>query len=155
MNKENIANIVSEWTHSGTMLAKEPEEIKNFIDSGMYVVVYDQDDQMVGFGAQTFNWSGGWKELGAVVVDPKKRGEGYGHQIVQKLIQKAIQSGNGKFFALCNAGSLPIFLQYGAKIIEDPKVLPDDVWKECLNCPKFIEAKLSGKLCCDTPVAVK
>ena len=64
---------ISDWIkESGSMLPKSPEEIKAFIDNGRGVIVVDENNEPVGFGAQTFDWPDNWKELGAVVVDPDK-----------------------------------------------------------------------------------
>ncbi len=147
---------ISEWTkESKSMLPKSSEEIKAFINNGKAVVVVDGDGNPEGFGAQTFDWSDGWKELGAVVVDPKKREKGIGHKVVSSLIQKAKSNGDEKLFALCNDKSIKIFLDNGAEVIEDPNELPADVWSECANCPNLIKAKKQGKICCDTPVKIK
>lgn len=152
--KENIFNTISNWTKkSKSMLPKSSEEIEAFIKNGKAVVVVDENNKPVGFGAQTFDWPDDWKELGAVVVDPKKRKQGIGSKVVTKLVEKA-KSVGGKPFALCNDKSINLFLNNGGEIITDPAELPTEVWGECINCPNFKKAKAKGKICCDTPVKI-
>lgn len=155
MSKE-IYEQISDWTKSSeSMLPKSPEEIKSFIENSKAVIVVDENGKVVGFGAQTFDWSGDWKELGAVIVDPNKRKQGFGYKVVGELVKKAKSNGGGKLFALCNEQSLSLFLKHGAEVISDPNELPPEVWGECNHCPKFQKAKSEGKLCCDTPVRIK
>lgn len=150
---QQISEKVAKWTReSGSMLPKSPEEIAKFIKEDRAVLVEDKSGNVIGFGAQTFDWPDGWKELGAVVVDPDNRHKGYGQEVTNKLTKKAKKKFGGKLFGLCNKHSLPLALNSGAKIIEDPDLLPKEVWEECLNCPNFKKAKAEGKLCCDTPV---
>lgn len=137
------------------MLPKSPEEIGSFVEEDKAVIIVDENGKVVGFGAQTFDWPQDWQELGAVVVDPAKRKQGFGYQVVGALVSKVKSKGGGQLFALCNEQSLSLFLKHGGEVISDPNVLPPEVWGECANCPKFQKAKSEGKLCCDTPVRIK
>lgn len=155
MKERRISEIISKWTKkSKSMLPKSSEEIEAFIQNGKAVVVVDENNKPVGFGAQTFDWPDGWKELGAVVVDPKKRKQGIGSKVVTELVEKA-KSAGGKPFALCNNKSIDLFLKNGGEVIDDPNVLPTEVWSQCVNCPNYKKAKRQGKICCDTPVIIK
>ncbi len=83
------------------------------------------------------------KELGAVIVDPHKREHGIGHKVVRQLIDHAkLIFPEAKLFALCKDQSLKIFLDNGAKLIDNPNLLPEDVWGECIHCPKFMRLKI-------------
>ena len=154
-NLKEAAQIISAWTHqAGTMLPKSPEEVLSFIKK-KEAVVLENGGSIVGFGAVTFDWPSGWKELGAVVVEPGHREKGLGHQVVQALIGLAkIKYPSSKLFALCNNKSLKLFLDAGGEVISGSE-LPEEVFEECVNCPKYNDAKRSGKLCCDTPVEIK
>lgn len=155
MERNKISEIISKWTKkSKSMLPKSPEEIQVFIDDGKAVIIEDGKGKPLGFGAQTFDWPDDWKELGAVVVDPKKRKQGIGSRVVTELVEKA-KSVGGKPFALCNDKSIGLFLKNGGEIIDDPNLLPPEVWDECIKCPNFKKAKAQGKICCDTPVKIK
>ena len=155
MERNKITEIISKWTKSsGSMLPKSPEDIRGFIDNGKAVIVEDEKGKPLGFGAQTFDWPDNWQELGAVVVDPKKRNQGIGSKVATELVKKA-KSAGVKPFALCNDKSINLFLNNGGEIITDPAELPTEVWGECINCPNFKKAKAKGKICCDTPVKIK
>jgi N-acetylglutamate synthase-like GNAT family acetyltransferase len=141
------------------MLPKEAEEIKNLLLHKPTVVQWSEyrgSPAPVGFGAVTYEWPNKCIEVGAVVVDKKYRGQGYGHAIVKGLIGVAkAEYPESTIFALCNEKSLNLFLDNGAKIITDPGILPEEVFGECVKCPKFQEAKAQGKLCCDIPVMIQ
>jgi len=156
-DNDQIASIVSKWTKkAGTMIPKEPESIMKLLESGLTVMVWSKEGEPIGFAAVTFEWPGGWKELGGLVVNPDFRQQGVGHLVVVKQTEMAkAKFPDGKLFALCNKDSLKILLSLGAEIIDDPNLLPKEVWKECIECPNFQKAKLEGKLCCDTPVRIK
>lgn len=153
-----IASVVSKLTkEAGTMLPKEPEEIKKLLVHSATVVVWDglRETSPIAFGAVTFDWPGEWKELGAIVVDKNYRQKGIGHRVVGNLIKAAkYKYPYSNLFALCNEKSLKLFLDHGAEIITEPGILPPEVFGECANCPKFQETKNLGKLCCDVPVLV-
>lgn len=157
IEKERISKVISGWTvESGSMLPKSPQEILNYLETGTGVILWDENNSPAAFAAVTFAWPDSWKELGGVVVEPNHRQHGLGHEIVSELISKAKEKfPEAKFFALCNEKSLKIFLDNGAEIITDSNLLPSDVFGECVHCPKFIEAKGQGKICCDTPVIIK
>jgi N-acetylglutamate synthase-like GNAT family acetyltransferase len=151
------SEIISGWTKdAGTMLPKSPEEVEAFLEKGTAVVCWNGFGEPVGFGAITFDWPEGWKELGALIVEPGHRELGLGHRIVSDLISLAKEKfPESKFFALCNSKSLKIFMDNGGEVITDSGLLPNEVWRECLNCPMRVDALKSGKLCCDTPVRIK
>ncbi len=158
MEMEQIATKISDWTikEKGQMLPKSSDKILKFLAEGRGILVLNGGGEIAGFGAITFDWPDGWKELGAVIVDPYKREHGFGHKVVSELILMAKEIfPEAKLFALCNDKSLKIFLDNGAEIIDNPNLLPQEVWGECVHCSKFIEAKQTGKLCCDTPVIIK
>lgn len=157
MEMEQIANKISGWTkESGSMLPKSPDEILKYLTERRGVLVLNGDGEIAGFGAVTFDWPDGWKELGTVIVDPNKREHGLGHKVVAELISSAKSIfPDAKLFALCNDKSLKIFLDNGAEIITDVDLLPAEVFGECVHCPMFIEAKNADKMCCDTPVRIK
>lgn len=156
-DNEQIAQMVSGWTKkSGKMIPKEPEAIKELLESGLTVMVWNTEGIPIGFAAVTFEWPGGWKELGGLVVNPDFRQQGVGHLVVAKQIEMAKEKfPDGTLFALCNEDSLKILLSLGAEKIEDSELLPKEVWGACLECPNFQKARAEGKLCCDTPVLIK
>jgi N-acetylglutamate synthase-like GNAT family acetyltransferase len=157
MEKEKVYQTIAGWTReAGTMLPKSPEDIAEFIESGNAIVAWNGNGRPSGFAAITFDWPGGWKELGALIVEPGHREKGLGHRLVCELVDKAKEKyPDSHFFALCNDRSLKLFLENGGEIIDDPDLLPKEVWGECVNCPMRVVAMQTNKLCCDTPVMMK
>jgi len=153
-NYKKEAIQVSGWTETaGTMLPKSTKELEELISNQRSVLLFKRNFGFVGYAAITYLWPDWWAELGAVVVHPEYRGQGWGTIVVAALVGLANTNfADYKHFALCNKYSLGIFQKNGGRIITDPELLPKEVWKECLKCPNFQAAKKEGKLCCDTPV---
>jgi N-acetylglutamate synthase-like GNAT family acetyltransferase len=152
-----ITEQIAAWTSQAeSMLPKKPEEIANFITAGKAVFLTSEQGSLMAFGAISFEWPNNWKELGAVVVNPEFRKQGWGHQVVLALIALAKKEyPEAKLFALCNTLSLPLFLKAGGEIITDSSILPSEVWGACADCPMVFQVRQSGSLCCDVPVTIK
>lgn len=157
--RKPISQTISEWTKESHMLPKKPEEIDAFMEKNDAVVLTAEDGKPLAFGAVTFHWGSEdnqWKELGTIIVNPRHRRKGLGHKVVQDLVAKAKNDHpKARFFALCNDQSRGLFLDVNGEVITDPNTLPQEVWGECVNCPKYHEVKKLGKLCCDTPIEIK
>lgn len=151
-----VANSISELTKkAGTMLPKEPEEIKHILTHGVSAVIWD-GEKPVAFAAVAYEWPNNWKELGGLVVHPDYRKKGIGHKVTEMLIEEAKGAyPDANLFALCNKDSLKIMLDFGAEIITDTSILPKEIFGECLKCSNYQKAKSEGKICCDTPVLIK
>lgn len=147
-----LAREVSEWTiEAGTMLPKTPDQIMGLFGLGWSVLV-GTDGLVTAHAAITFEWPDDWLELGGVVTKKEYRKMGFANMAVNELLRKVrFDYPNKKMFALCNNFSLPLFIGAGGRIMKGEE-LPDEVWAECISCPKFKLARSEGKHCCDTPV---
>ncbi|MFP4466665.1 MAG: N-acetyltransferase [Candidatus Goldiibacteriota bacterium] len=78
-----------------------------------------------------------WEDLGEIrsfIIEKEFRGKGRGKLLFSCVMREARELGIKKVFALTKIPGF--FRKYGFKKIAMKK-LPQKVWKDCLNCPKF------------------
>lgn len=153
----DLAQWVSEMTTTaGTMLPKSTEEVLTMFSESRSVILLDEQGLPVAHSAITFLYTNQQVvELGGVIVSPEKRKMGLGMLSAQAVLALAENNYPGwSKLVLCNAGSLPIFLALGGKIVtyDDLASVPVEAWEACTTCPNYAETKAKGKICCDTPV---
>jgi len=145
-------------TGSKTMLPKSTEEVLQMFAEGRSVLIIDDRGQPIAHGAITFVLNEvKVLELGAIIVDPEKRGVGFGMLAAEAVVGLAsVKYPGWKKMALCNNASLPIFLNLGAQIVtfENLNEIPKETWEACFDCPSYKLAINQGKICCDTPVII-
>lgn len=102
------------------------ENIRDF-----YVV--EQDGSIVGCCALHVTW-GDLAEVKSLAVDESTQGSGYGRVLVEKCLEDARELGIPKVFALTY---VPDFFERVGFARVDKGTLPQKIWSECINCPKF------------------
>ncbi|HDT15171.1 MAG TPA: N-acetyltransferase [Firmicutes bacterium] len=78
-----------------------------------------------------------WEDLGEIrsfIIEKSFRGKGSGKKLFARVMKEAEELGIKKVFVLTKIPGF--FRKYGFKKIEMSR-LPQKVWKDCLNCPKF------------------
>lgn len=127
---EAIHALISHYADIGLMLARPRtmlyENIREFL-------VAEEDNKVVAAGSLHILWED-LAEVRAVAVAPEFVGKGVGKSIIEKFLEEAKDLGIPKVFALTYQPGF--FEKCGFKII-DKEDLPQKVWKECINCPKF------------------
>jgi amino-acid N-acetyltransferase len=73
-------------------------------------------------------------EVRSLVVTETLRGQGLGRKLVDACVSDALTLGIYKVFALTNTQSF--FLKMGFTEVSKDS-LPQKVWSDCLNCPRF------------------
>lgn len=74
-------------------------------------------------------------EIRSLVVADKVKGLGIGRKIVFALIEEADKLGVENVFAMTY--QVDFFIKCGFIIVEKEQ-LPQKIWKDCMNCPKFL-----------------
>ncbi|MBZ4654124.1 MAG: acetyltransferase, N-acetylglutamate synthase [Peptococcaceae bacterium] len=127
---EEMLNLVNKYAESGLMLPRSRntlyEHIRDF-------VVVERDEQIVGTGALHIVW-GDLAEIRALAVAPGFTKQGIGKQMVEYFLREAKELGIPKVFALTYQ---PDFFAKCGFVIVNKESMPQKVWKECINCPKF------------------
>ena len=130
---EMAARVDEDYKH-GHMLPRSLTELYEHIRD--YSVVVDGDDNVVGCCALHSCWEG-LAELKALAVDDALQGHGWGRRLTDAVLSEADELGIDCVFTLTNKHDF--FDKLGFKAIEMWK-LPQRVWSECTNCPKFMVA---------------
>ena len=98
-----------------------------------YVVEPGEGGPVAGCCALAIIWEGAG-EIRSLVVAPEYRGKGFGKALTEHCIEEARELGLGRVFALTY--QVEFFDNLG--FVEVTKeALPQIVWSDCINCPRF------------------
>ncbi len=125
-----IHKLINGFAERGLMLAKPLIAI---YDNLREYVVAEENQTVVGVGGLHILWSD-LAEVRSLAVHGDYHHIGIGKNIVEKLEEEARELGIPKLFALTYQEDF--FRSVGFQKI-DNKLLPQKVWTECINCPKF------------------
>lgn len=95
--------------------------------------VAEQDEKIVGVGGLHITWDK-IAEVRTLAVDKNATRQHIGSEIVTRLIADGKELGVEKFFTLTYQPQF--FNSLGFEIVSKDD-LPQKVWKECIDCPKF------------------
>jgi len=118
----------------GHMLSRSLVELYEHIRD--YTVIEDEDGNILGCCALQSSWDG-LAELKALAVDDSLQGQGFGRKLVEAALSEADELGINCVFTLTNKHQF--FEKLKFEVI-DMRMLPQRVWSECTNCPKFMVA---------------
>ena len=126
-----VYKLVNHYANLAQMLPKSQNQIyQNLRD---FRVVVDQSDQIVACGALHVLWAD-LAEVRSVAVVEEHKGKGLGRMLVTELIEDARRLGLPTVFALTYVPEF--FTSLGFRVI-DRNQLPDKIWGDCIDCPKF------------------
>ena len=99
-----------------------------------FVIVDDADDEVVlACCALSICWDN-LAEVRSLVVAREQRGLGLGRRLVEACVSDALTLGIYRVFALTNTQAF--FQKMGFTEVSKDS-LPQKVWSDCLNCPRF------------------
>lgn len=118
----------------GHMLPRSLTELYEHLRD--YTVLVDDADQVLGCCALQSQWDG-LGELKALAVSDKLQGQGWGRKLVEEVLAAADELGLDCVYTLTNKMEFFEKLDF---VPIDMRELPQRVWSECTNCPKFMVA---------------
>lgn len=127
---EPIHALITYYADRGLMLARPRTLLYESLRE--FTVAVDQD-MVVGAGSLHIIWED-LAEIRALAVAPEYAGKGVGSGLVKNFINEARELAIPRVFALTYQDDF--FEKCGFKVV-DKDSLPQKVWKECVNCPKF------------------
>ncbi|MCL1805021.1 MAG: N-acetyltransferase [Clostridiales bacterium] len=127
---EQIYELANYYAEKGDMLTRARYQIYENIRD--FVVAEDQGT-VIGMGALHVMWSD-LAEVRTLAVAESHKRQGIGSRIVRELLEDGKALGVKKFFALTYQ---PVFFGTCGFREEDKNNMPQKVWMECINCPKF------------------
>ncbi len=127
---ESILKLINGYAGQGLMLARS----RNTLYEGLReFVLAEENGEVVGVAALHLVWDE-LAEIRALAVHPDKIKTGIGRTIVDMLTEEAKELGVKTLFALTYQPGF--FRKLDFKEVEKDSV-PQKMWKECINCPKF------------------
>jgi len=127
---EPIHALITYYAEKGLMLARPRamlyEHLREF-------TVAKEQGKVIAAGSLHIIWED-LAEIRALAVAPEYANQGLGRRLVEMFIEEARELGIPRIFALTYQQSF--FEKCGFHVVEKES-LPQKVWKECVNCPKF------------------
>ncbi|HHV62920.1 MAG TPA: N-acetyltransferase [Firmicutes bacterium] len=127
---KKIHKLINAYAERGMML---PRSLALIYENLREFAVAEEDGEVIGTGGLHIVW-GDLAEIRAVAVREDKMGQGVGKAVVRFLIQEAADLGIPRVFALTYK---PAFFEKCGFRLTSKDELPQKVWKDCINCPKF------------------
>ncbi|RJQ25826.1 MAG: N-acetyltransferase [Peptococcaceae bacterium] len=127
---EQIHALITYYANKGLMLARSQamlyESLREF-------TIVEDEGKLIGAGSLHIIWKD-LAEIRALAVAPEHAFQGIGFCLVQRFLAEARELAIPMVFALTYQENF--FERCGFKAI-GKESLPQKVWKECVNCPKF------------------
>ncbi|HEX3014961.1 MAG TPA: N-acetyltransferase [Desulfobacteria bacterium] len=127
---EAMHRLINQCAGNGLMLPRARnmlyETIRDF-------TVVELNGELIAAGALHIIWRD-LAEVRALAVDHRYLRQGIGRGIVNQLVGEARMLGSSQVFALTYQPGF--FLKCGFSAVSK-EMMPQKVWKECINCPKF------------------
>ncbi|MBE3585783.1 N-acetyltransferase [Desulfofundulus thermocisternus] len=127
---ESVHSLITYYADRGLMLARSRSALYEAVRE---FTVAEENGQVIGAGSLHIIWED-LAEIRALAVDPRYTRRGIGRRLVQSFLEEARELGLPRVFALTYQAGF--FIKCGFQPIAKEK-LPQKVWKECINCPKF------------------
>lgn len=127
---EPIHALINYYAEKGLMLARP----RTMLYEGLreFTVARDQG-KIVAAGSLHILWED-IAEVRALAVAPEYAKQGLGRRLVEMFIKEARELGIPRLFSLTYQQA---FFEKCGFIVVPKESLPQKVWKECVNCPKF------------------
>jgi amino-acid N-acetyltransferase len=127
---EAIHKLVNDYAQQGVMLPRSRNSIYETLRD---VIIAEEEGRLVGVGSLHLSWDA-LAEVRALAIAPDFHRRGIGRQIVEALLVEGRALGVKTFFTLTYQPEFFGTLGFSEVTKEE---LPQKVWKECINCPKF------------------
>lgn len=129
-----IHHLLMTCSTQGLLLPRSLTQLYNCLRE-FYVLDPGDGGDIVGCCALSIVWEG-LAEIRSLAVDESARCGGYGRKLVQECIDDARALGIYKIFTLTYQDAF--FRKLGFSEVAK-EVLPQKIWADCVNCPKFPE----------------
>ena len=127
---EPIYQLVRDYAAQGDML---PRSRNTLYENLRDIVVAEENGTVVGVGALRIMWDR-LAEVCMMAIAPTRVRQGIGAEIVRLLLDEGDTLGIEKFFTLTYK---PEFFETLGFLRISREELPQKVWKECIDCPKY------------------
>jgi amino-acid N-acetyltransferase len=132
---QSIHRMLMAFSQKGLLLPRSYSELYKHLRD---FFVLDSVQGIQGCCALTITWDN-LAEIRSLIVDTAYQGQGWGRRLVDASLSEALTLGVFRIFTLTY--QTEFFYKMGFELV-DKDGLPQKVWADCLNCPKFPD-------CCD------
>lgn len=126
-----LQRLINQFANRSEMLPRSLNAIYENIRD--FVVIETADERILGCCALHITW-GDLAEVRSLAVEPDVQSKGYGRLLIQACLDDAREMGVPKLFALTY---VPGFFEKMGFSRVDKGTLPQKIWSDCINCPKF------------------
>jgi len=127
---EKIAALINFYAEKGAML---PRTIPYMYQRVREYTVIEDNGAIIAVGSLHILWSD-LAEICSLAVRPENISNGLGLSLVERLLQEGRELEIKNIFTLTYQ---PIFFEKCGFARIEKENLPQKVWTECINCPKF------------------
>ncbi len=130
---KDVHRLLNHYADQGLLLPRSLSELYDHLRD--YVVLVSDDDKNLiqGVCGLRICWED-LAEIKSLAVSEDQQGKGSGIRLVETCIDESRSLGIKKVFTLTYVPDF--FIKLGFKEVEK-SVLPNKIWADCLNCPKF------------------
>jgi amino-acid N-acetyltransferase len=127
---EEIHALINYYAERGLMLARPRTQLYEGLRE---FTIAEEQERLVGAGSLHITWDN-LAEIRALAVTPEQCKNGIGRKLVDLFLEEARELALPRVFALTYQQKF--FEKCGFNTIPKES-LPQKVWRECVNCPKF------------------
>lgn len=137
---ESMFHLIMDYADKGLMLARSRKSLYEGVRE--YIVAENEKEEIIAIGALRILW-GDLAEVRSLAVRQEYAGQGMGSAIVKQLEAEAMALDIPQVFALTYQQDF--FKKCGFSVVEH-SALPQKVWRDCIDCPKFHDCDEVGVL---------
>lgn len=117
----------------GLVLPRSYNQLYSHLRDFFVVADEKDEDEIIGCCALSICWEN-LAEVRSLVVAQSARGQKLGRRLIEACLSDAVTLGIYRVFALTNT---PDFFRHMGFTECSKDSLPQKVWSDCLNCPRF------------------
>lgn len=125
--------IMDTSSDDGLVLPRSYNQLYSHLRDFFVMVDETREDEVLGCCALAISWEN-LAEVRSLVVAREVRGHGLGRRLVEAGLSDAVTLGIYRVFVLTNT---PDFFRHMGFSEVSKDTLPQKVWSDCLNCPRF------------------
>ncbi|MBW1705549.1 MAG: N-acetyltransferase [Deltaproteobacteria bacterium] len=130
---KDIHRLLNHYADQGLLLPRSLSELYDHLRDYVVLVSDDNRYSIHGVCGLRICWED-LAEIKSLAVSEEQHGKGSGIRLVEACLKESRSLGLKKVFTLTYVPDF--FIKLGFKVVEK-SVLPNKIWADCLNCPKF------------------
>jgi amino-acid N-acetyltransferase len=130
---KEIHRLLNHYADQGLLLPRSLSELYDHLRDYVVLVSEDHRPSIHGVCGLRICWED-LAEIKSLAVSEDQQGKGLGIRLVETCLEESRTLGIKKVFTLTYVPDF--FIKLGFHVVEKA-VLPNKIWADCLNCPKF------------------